>query len=1505
MTELSVVANELLDLSPLRALSRLTSLWCEGRGGRVALRDISPLAGLPLTKLSLFQTSVADLSPLRGMPLEMLAVQVTPVSDLSPLAGMPLTDLNCSTTKVADLSPLRGMKLTILRCYAAQISDLSPLAGMPIKSLYAGSLPIRDLAPLAGMPLETLWIERTAVEDLSPLQQCKNLKSLKISNDRISTSQVAALQAALPQCKVTWEGPTAASNASTTTAGYALDFSPERKSYVEVPEWKYDGTTPLTVEAWVVPRGAATTQVVIEPVEAEGQTGFIPSLMISSSKKWRFTFASGKIVESNETINNRLAHLAGVFDGYQISLFLNGKQQRKPVSVDEPVEPAMLSLGLGARQRSARQLFFDGTIDEVRISNVARYTSDFTPAARFDPDDQTEVLYHFDEGSGTVARDASSHHRDGTISGATWVASNETRPLGSGSAAQYIPAGPSVDLLKHIDLAKAEVDFKGKPRWVWGDKVPGLLCQTSNSSTHLPIDYPAPEAYVIDARIIPRTEGRMRQVRFGLRTGEQRFFLDVDAHDNGKNQDPGPWSGLSMIDGAPAGRNETAVKATMLTPDKPLTIRIEVRPDAILVAFDGKSVVEYRGEMTRLSLPRVGTITDKSAQLGDLWLMSHESTLFESLTLTPLKPADGRGTAADSKAPPPAVAPFDATQAHAHQVAWSQYLGVPVKRKNSIGMAMMLIPPGEFLMGSTPEQIDYQRSRPSDDDEKRQDPATLSSEGPQHRVTLTKPFLIGATEVTLGQFGVFVEATKYVTEKERGTAIGPEKDDRAWNVYQGKRLENADLAVVEVTWNDAVAFCDWLSKKENATYRLPTEAEWEFACRAGTTTAYSFGNGEGVVNYAWVNDPANGPTRPVAEKLPNPFDLYDMHGHVAEFCQDRYGKNYYESSPLTDPIGPADGSTRVVRGGSWYAKPDFARSAARQNKAANYRLGYLGFRVVREIPPVAADLKAQGSDLKSDPNAASPLDALKREDIPPEELKAAGLGDPARAPAELVGVPVFYKPSAESWSGSARGMALSADGMTLVVTNDAARMLSVWDARSKKMSSTFPANRVATIYGMAFSPDGKTLATGDSMGIVKLWNVATRTPTATLSGHTDAVISVAFSPDGKRLASGARQIDGKDGSVRVWDVATGTERLRIAPELHDAHLAFSPDGGMLAVAGFGDTGSVRLRDPATGEELGRLDGASVGNSLRVAFSPDGRAVAAIKGSSVLVWDVPSRKRTRQLQVGTAYKSAVQDLAFHSDCRVIATVANDGCLRLWDTSTGNEIKSWQLGPPDGVIYRVQFDPTGRYLYTSNGNSSVYVLRLDAKAESGKPKAETSANAHRTAAEFVLSQGGTVAVRVGGTTIGKINSADKLPGGDFNVTAMDLSRVGQDDASAISDADVERLMALKTLEYLNINGRHELTIHVARILAESHLKVLLIGDVGVNDEWLEILSGLRTLDRLEIVPSAGITDRGLLHLEQLTKLKTLDLAGTKVTAAGMAKLQQALPNCKIEWDGAAKK
>ena len=289
-------------------------------------------------------------------------------------------------------------------------------------------------------------------------------------------------------------------------------------------------------------------------------------------------------------------------------------------------------------------------------------------------------------------------------------------------------------------------------------------------------------------------------------------------------------------------------------------------------------------------------------------------------------------------------------------------------------MEMTLIPSGEFKMGSgeSAEATAAFFNKTYGEDLLTAD--FFKDEHPQHRVRITKPFYLGTYHVTRGQFRQFVKDSGYKTDAEKGEKPGasgwdPEKKAFGFNAkysWRNAGFEQTDEhPVVNVSWNDAVEYCKWLSKKEGKTYRLPTEAEWEYACRAGTTTRYWSGDDPETLakvgNVADAAAKAQFPdwkytikandgyvfTAPVGKFKPNAFGLYDMHGNAWQWCADWYGAGYYAASPADDPTGPDSGNVRVLRGGSWGDWPGVSRSAVRYGCSPVDRFGFTGFRVAR------------------------------------------------------------------------------------------------------------------------------------------------------------------------------------------------------------------------------------------------------------------------------------------------------------------------------------------------------------------------------------------------------------------------------------------------------------------------------------------------------------------------------------------------------------------------------
>ena len=310
-------------------------------------------------------------------------------------------------------------------------------------------------------------------------------------------------------------------------------------------------------------------------------------------------------------------------------------------------------------------------------------------------------------------------------------------------------------------------------------------------------------------------------------------------------------------------------------------------------------------------------------------------------------------------------------------LAWA----APEVVENSLGMKFVRIPAGEFTMGSdaTPQDLatrfpdyDLTRLRKIDD------------EAPAHRVHITRDFYLGQHEVTVGEFRRFVEKSGHVPQSIADGTGGygynpdydPDKSARG-EAFEGRDpkyswtkpgfKQGDDEPVVNVSWNDAVALARWLGAQERRRYRLPTEAEWEYACRAGSDSTYPHGDdakglpaiantfdADAAVHWPrwqeWALPARDGYafTSPVGRYAPNAFGVYDMLGNVWEWVSDWYGADTYAKSPLADPQGPVSGSRYVRRGGAWHSWSLYARCGFRNWNLPESRYTLLGIRLLFE-----------------------------------------------------------------------------------------------------------------------------------------------------------------------------------------------------------------------------------------------------------------------------------------------------------------------------------------------------------------------------------------------------------------------------------------------------------------------------------------------------------------------------------------------------------------------------
>lgn len=435
------------------------------------------------------------------------------------------------------------------------------------------------------------------------------------------------------------------------------------------------------------------------------------------------------------------------------------------------------------------------------------------------------------------------------------------------------------------------------------------------------------------------------------------------------------------------------------------TLVIETDDPNVTIAIDGEQVTITGAGVEQLTLRpgehTVAALKDGQPVKQELVTITRNGEVRLQMSLEP-KGASSTSVASSSTkyvdkpsvhiqwpadAPPLASAPFDLEQAKQHQHAWAEYLGLPVEKAIVLGrdkhglevkLEMVLIPPGEFLMGSSDEEIVKLREQAEASGLSSYDMKWIDLEGPQRLVKITRPFYLSRNEFTTAQFRRFADDSQYLTEVEAsGLGAVTAKDgkfarnpERNWK-WAARYPQAPASPVINVTWNDAVQCCQWLSQlDQELTFTLPSEAQCEFACRAGTTTAWYSGNDEtAAADYGWLTGPPWW-SREVGQKLPNAFGLFDMHGNVWEWCRDSF--HNYRDAEGTDPVSSESGEQRMMRGGNcfngfsndWNACSR-SRSAVRLERRPDQCFMDRGFRVMATI----SDERLKGkSTSESKPN---------------------------------------------------------------------------------------------------------------------------------------------------------------------------------------------------------------------------------------------------------------------------------------------------------------------------------------------------------------------------------------------------------------------------------------------------------------------------------------------------------------------------------------------------------
>jgi formylglycine-generating enzyme required for sulfatase activity/WD40 repeat protein len=569
-------------------------------------------------------------------------------------------------------------------------------------------------------------------------------------------------------------------------------------------------------------------------------------------------------------------------------------------------------------------------------------------------------------------------------------------------------------------------------------------------------------------------------------------------------------------------------------------------------------------------------------------------------------------------------APFDADEARWFQERWAGQLERPIEYKNSVGMEFVVIPPGEFVMGS-PHGI---AGASPDDAEKWSIDPLEHERGHTGWLHITRPYYLGIYEVTQEQYRQVMGVNpSHFSEK------GQAKDAASGRDYHGLPVEN-------VSWDDAREFCVKLSERSEEKgrhYRLPTEAEWEYACRAGTQTTWHFGDDPArLKEYGWCQENSGGTTHEVGRLAANPWGLFDMYGNVWELCLDDYLDTYYGRSPLVDPCCESTTDMVVQRGGGVESDRRRCRSALRNHCFAGAQDKQTGFRVLLEIgtpqPP------------REPPRQDDRETEIKRPPPVHVELK------PEPGPG-VAGAPAFEP-----------GQPLSE--MALVVRPAAVKGATSWTLETVRSRGGVAA--------LAFNSDGQKLACGGEDGTIRIIDPLSGTLFRALVGHNRPLRALSWSPDDTMLVSA-----GDGGPAIVWDVESG-QVLR-----HDlfggevAWAEWSPDGGR--IAGLACTGQdVVILDLVHGSRK-EIPCQDLETDVRatgcLAWAPDGKALAYFRTEAenpaerdLCIWDVEKPGEVRRMGIKT---KGMRGLAWSPDGSTLAEI--DWRAWLFNVETGQQVK----------------------------------------------------------------------------------------------------------------------------------------------------------------------------------------------------------------------------------------
>lgn len=873
---------------------------------------------------------------------------------------------------------------------------------------------------------------------------------------------------------------------------------------------------------------------------------------------------------------------------------------------------------------------------------------------------------------------------------------------------------------------------------------------------------------------------------------------------------------------------------------------------------------------------------------------------------SPIGSSQGNWNAWPADAPKPAIAPFDAAREKQHQDEWAAYLKVPVEYTNSVGMKFVLIPPGEFTMGSTQEEIDaaIETLGPTSfyDIQDR-----FRSEAPRHRVVLTKPFFL---------------ATRETTQAEYEQLIGNNPSHFSRTSYGKDSVAGADTSswpVENVSWDEAVAYLEKLVAFEwsargrmpgqvppvDPPYRLATEAEWEFAARAGTISQYWTGDGlESLKTAAWYFPHANGKTHPVGTLAANAFGLHDMAGNVWEWTNDRWERDGYSKvtqSPAIDPRGSSvPDAHRVFRGGCWTDQGPGCRSAARCTGSSHTRLHFVGFRAAVSVEEVRSALTGQqqrGDTTKSGWHDW-PADAPKPAITPFDAARAKQHQDEwaayLKVPVEYtntVGMTFRLIPPGEFTMGSAPEEIAAA-------LKDAGED-KYWQERIK---SEAPQHKVILTQPIYLGVNEVTQAEYEKVMGVNPSHFAPmgmdKEAVAGLETAGHPVEMVSWNDAAEFCAKLSQQEKLKPFYFRAGETITPLEGTgyRLPSE---AEWEFACRAGTTTKYWIGD----KDEDLVRAGWFGRKSGGRTHAAGELQANPFG--LYDIHGN---VWEWVQDGWDATWYGQFSEKPAVNPSSPFS--AVSQRVIRGG---YWNI-TASRCRS---------PFRDASAPAGRYRGIGFRVSLSVAAVKAALAERAAPlipdaPVVTPDAANRAGAEWILARGGEVMV-IG--VNGWITRPDDLPKGSFVVVQASISKRLPD-----GDSDLVPLRGLFGLTFVGLDGSKATPAAVAGLAGLPKLSRLSFGASTLTDAHIEALLLLRTLEMLHIANSQltvdglarlatglpqvsslnllnnpALDDSAVPHLVRFTELMFVELNGTNITARGVEELRRQLPKCRVKWGG----